>query len=150
LKRDQAPREIFLNGWLRTGDIGYDDIDGDLFIANRAKERIKYKEFQVHPAELEGLLLQNILVQDIAVVGINKPQLGTDVPRAYIVRRGGSTAVRKGDAARIIKWIESRVVACKRLRGGICFLDETPKNSSGKIEPRILKDLTNPALLNEL
>jgi 4-coumarate--CoA ligase len=148
-KREQATRESFVDGWFRTGDIGYVDDDGDLFITDRAKELIKYKGFQVAPAELEGLLLQNELIQDAAVVGINKSELGTEVPRAYVVRRGG-LAVREGDAAGIMKWLESRVVPYKRLRGGICFVDEIPRNGSGKILRRILKDQANRGLQTKL
>jgi len=149
-KREHATRESFVDGWFRTGDIGYVDMDGDLFITDRAKELIKYKGFQVAPAELEGLLLQNELVRDVAVVGVNKPELGTEVPRAYIVHRGGPAAVREGDAASIMKWLESQVVSYKRLRGGVFFLDEIPRNGSGKILRRILKDQANRALQTKL
>ncbi|KAL0350810.1 UNVERIFIED_CONTAM: 4-coumarate--CoA ligase-like 1 [Sesamum radiatum] len=57
------------DGWLHTGDIGYIDDDGDVFIVDRIKELIKYKGFQVAPAELEAILLSHPSVEDAAVVG---------------------------------------------------------------------------------
>jgi acyl-CoA synthetase (AMP-forming)/AMP-acid ligase II len=138
-KNALATRNSFVEGWFRTGDVGYIDEDGDLFITDRTKELIKYKGFQVAPAELEGLLLNNEIVQDAAVIGVDMRDLGTEVPRAYVVRRGGMRAVQAGDGTSITKWLEGKVVAYKRLRGGVVFIDEIPKSGSGKILRRVLK-----------
>jgi 4-coumarate--CoA ligase len=139
LQNSAATKAAFIDGWFRTGDVGYIDKDGDLFITDRAKELIKYKGFQVAPAELEGLLLDNDLIEDVAVIGLQRPDLGTEVPRAYVVRRGGPAARRVDDEKTIVDWLASRVVSYKRLRGGVKFVEEIPKNGSGKILRRLLR-----------
>lgn len=125
--------------WFRTGDVGYVDADGDFFITDRVKELIKYKGFQVAPAELEGYLQQHELVDDVVVVGVNSEILGTEVPRGYIVRKGGMKAVESGDDKRIIDWLAARTVQYKRLRGGLKFVETVPKSASGKLLRRLLK-----------
>ena len=104
------------------------------------KELIKYKGFQVPPAELEGYLADHKLVDDVAVVGVESAELGTEVPRAYIVRQGGLNAVQQGDDQTIIQWLNAKVANHKKLRGGVKFVDAVPKSVSGKILRRILKE----------
>lgn len=127
-------------GWFRTGDVGHIDENGDIYITDRVKELIKYKGFQVPPAELEGYLVDHDLIDDVAVVGVENEELGTEVPRAYVVRKGGKRAVRKGDDKAIVQWLNGRVASHKKLRGGVRFVDAVPKSASGKILRRILKE----------
>ena len=96
--------------------------------------------FQVPPAELEGYLANHPLVDDVAVVGVESAELGTEVPRAYIVRKGGLSAVRAGDADAISRWLSAKVANHKKLRGGVKFVDAVPKSVSGKILRRVLKE----------
>lgn len=126
-------------GWFRTGDVGHVDPDGNFYITDRIKELIKYKGFQVAPAELEGFLLEHDLVDDVAVVGVFSRKLGTEVPRAYVVRKGGLSSVQPQDNRRISDWLAKKVVNYKRLRGGIKFVDAVPKSHSGKLLRRVLK-----------
>ncbi|KAJ9652509.1 hypothetical protein H2198_008257 [Neophaeococcomyces mojaviensis] len=127
-------------GWYRTGDVGFIDASGNLFITDRVKELIKYKGSQVAPAELEGYLTDHPLVDDCAVVGINSEELKTELPRAYVVPKGGNVAaMTQEDADSIVKWLSSRVASHKRLRGGVKFVPEIPKSASGKILRRVLK-----------
>ncbi|OOQ86490.1 phenylacetyl-CoA ligase [Penicillium brasilianum] len=135
-----ATAECLKDGWFRTGDVGFIDKDGNLTITDRIKELIKYKGFQVAPAELEGYLQQHNLVEDVCVVGVHSPALGTEVPRAYIVRKGGLDAVKPGDAQEISRWLSEKVANHKRLRGGIKFTESVPKSASGKILRRVLKE----------
>lgn len=127
-------------GWFRTGDVGYMDKNGDLWITDRVKELIKYKGFQVAPAELEGYLADHELVDDVAVVGVDSEELGTEVPRAYIVGKGGLKSVQNGDGEKIVQWLNGKVANHKKLRGGVRFVAAIPKSVSGKILRRVLKE----------
>ncbi|KAL9527264.1 putative 4-coumarate--CoA ligase [Sphaerulina musiva] len=138
--------------WFKTGDVGFQDSAHNFYITDRVKELIKYKGFQVAPAELEGKLMDHPLVNDVAVIGVEDPEQHTEVPRAYIVhaklgKEAGhvKTGVPMGDDARkdaqeIIDWTAGKVANHKRLRGGIRFVDEIPKSASGKILRRVLKE----------
>ncbi|CAG8157212.1 unnamed protein product [Penicillium salamii] len=130
------------DGWFQTGDVGFQDVKGNFFITDRVKELIKYKGFQVPPAELEGLLVDNAAIDDVAVIGIESEAHGSEVPLACVVRSAKSKSSgsnEKDEAEKIIKWLDSKVAHHKRLRGGVQFVDEIPKNPSGKILRRLLK-----------
>ncbi|KXJ87645.1 AMP-binding enzyme [Microdochium bolleyi] len=125
--------------WLKTGDMAYVDryAPGALFyIVDRLKELIKVKGNQVAPAELEGVLLEHKAVVDAAVVGVTIN--GEELPRAYIVPDPAVLGDQK--EADIAKWIEGKVVRYKWLKGGVVFVKEIPKNPSGKILRKILRD----------
>ena len=77
---------IDADGWLHTGDVGHVDADGWLFVVDRVKELIKYKGFQVAPAELEAVCSPTPAIADAAVVGIPDEEAG-EVPEAFVVRR---------------------------------------------------------------
>ena len=124
------------DGYFKTGDVGHQDADGNVFITDRVKELIKYKGFQVAPAELEGLLASHPLVDDVAVIGLYDRTQATEVPRAYVVRRQVPNQVSERELA---EWLAARVAPHKRLRGGIRFIDAVPKSPSGKILRRVLK-----------
>lgn len=126
------------DGFFKTGDVGYQDCNGNLYITDRVKELIKYKGFQVAPAELEGLLASHPKVNDVAVVGLYDKAQATEVPRAYVVPAPGVEG-SKEVAADITAWLAAKVANHKRLRGGIRFIDEIPKSATGKILRRVLK-----------
>ncbi|KAI5821260.1 hypothetical protein BZA77DRAFT_340682 [Pyronema omphalodes] len=126
------------DGYFKTGDVGYQDKDGNVFITDRVKELIKYKGFQVPPAELEGKLAAHPKIDDVAVIGVYDEALASEVPRAYVVPKPGVS--RDGLAEEIIKYIHDSVAQHKRLRGGVRFLDVIPKSVSGKILRRVLKE----------
>ncbi|XP_015080149.1 4-coumarate--CoA ligase 2 [Solanum pennellii] len=119
-------------GWLHTGDIGYIDNDDELFIVDRLKELIKYKGFQVAPAELEALLLNHPNISDAAVVPMKDEQAG-EVPVAFVVRSNGSTITED----EVIEFITKQVIFYKRIKR-VFFVDVVPKSPSGKI---LRKDL---------
>jgi acyl-CoA synthetase (AMP-forming)/AMP-acid ligase II len=118
------------DGWLRTGDIVSVDADGWYRITDRIKELIKYKGFQVAPAELEGILLEHPAVADAAVVRSPDAVAG-EVPKAFIVLRGSASAEE------LIAWAGERVAPYKRVRR-VEFVEEIPKSPSGKILRRVL------------
>jgi 4-coumarate--CoA ligase len=128
------------DGFYMTGDICYQDKDGNIFITDRKKELIKYNGFQVAPAELEGLLLSHPKVSDVAVVGVWNDERSTEEPRAYVVVALGAS--RDDNTSREIhEWLQSRVANQKRLRGGIRYIDVVPKSASGKILRNQLRGL---------
>ncbi|OCL08295.1 4-coumarate-CoA ligase-like protein [Glonium stellatum] len=126
------------DGYFKTGDVGHQDENGNFYITDRVKELIKYKGFQVPPAELEGILTGHPSVNDVAVIGIYNKDQATEVPRAYIVPTNSFGKGEKG-AQEIIEWMNQKVASHKRLRGGVRFVDEIPKSVSGKILRRVLK-----------
>ena len=130
------------DGYFKTGDVGHQDKDGNFYITDRVKELIKYKGFQVPPAELEGLLIAHPAVSDVAVVGVYDKAQATEVPRAYVVLKE-NVQRREGTEREIVKWLAERVAGHKRLRGGMRFVDEVPKSASGKILRRVLKERAN-------
>jgi long-chain acyl-CoA synthetase len=133
----KAPEEnarALRGGWLHTGDIARKDEDGYLYIVDRKKEMIKYKGFGVAPAELEALLHEHPAVADCAVVPMKDAEAG-EIPRAFIVLRPGVQVT----AAEIMRFVEERVAGYKRIRA-VEFVSEIPKNPSGKILRRVLKE----------
>ncbi|XP_026730405.1 probable 4-coumarate--CoA ligase 3 [Trichoplusia ni] len=123
------------DGWFQTGDLASIDIDGTVTIADRLKELIKVKGFQVPPAELENVLKEHPDVLDAAVIGVPDVRMG-EVPKAFIVLRDG----KRADAHSITNFVSKRVAEYKRIKE-VRFLNELPKNPSGKILRRVLKEL---------
>ncbi|KAF2401496.1 acetyl-CoA synthetase-like protein [Trichodelitschia bisporula] len=127
------------DGYFKTGDVGFADDQHNFYITDRLKELIKYKGFQVAPAELEGKLLAHPNVADVAVIGVMDTVNHTEVPRAYVVAAAdGAKTSEAGEE--IVEWLSQQVAHHKRLRGGVVFVDEIPKSASGKILRRILKE----------
>lgn len=119
-------------GWLHTGDIGRVDAEGYYTIVDRLKELIKYKGYQVPPAELEAMLLTHPAVADSAVIGVPDEEAG-EAPKAFVVLKGDVTA----DA--LMAFVAERVAPYKRIRS-VEFIDAIPKSPSGKILRRVLKE----------
>ncbi|KDQ09380.1 hypothetical protein BOTBODRAFT_148208 [Botryobasidium botryosum FD-172 SS1] len=134
------------DGWFKTGDIAIRDDDGCFAIVDRKKELIKYKAFQVPPADLEAVLLMHPEVGDVGVIGIESEDRTTELPRAYIVPKSGYSSLptqgeREKFALEIQKWIEGKVARHKYLRGGVVVIEAIPKSAAGKILRRQLRDL---------
>ncbi|GAA0227863.1 4-coumarate--CoA ligase family protein [Saccharothrix mutabilis subsp. mutabilis] len=119
-------------GWLHTGDVGVIDENGLVSIVDRVKELIKYKGYQVPPAELEALLLTHEEIADAAVVGVRDEE-GEEVPKAFVVRQPGSSL----DAAGVMEFVAAQVAPHKKVRV-VEFIEAIPKSASGKI---LRKDL---------
>ncbi|MGW5130529.1 4-coumarate--CoA ligase family protein [Streptomyces sp. NPDC004135] len=123
------------DGWLHTGDVGHVDGDGWLFVVDRVKELIKYKGFQVAPAELEALLLTHPGIADAAVIGTYDDD-GNEVPHAYVVRQPAAAGLSAGE---IMMYVAERVAPYKRVRR-VTFIDGVPRAASGKILRRQLRE----------
>ncbi|KAL8464223.1 hypothetical protein ACS0TY_033943 [Phlomoides rotata] len=128
-------------GWLKTGDLCYFDSDGFLFIVDRLKELIKYKGYQVPPAELEPLLQSMPEVADAAVIPYPDEDAG-QIPMAYVVRKPGTTI----SATQIMDFIAKQVAPYKKIRR-VAFINAIPKSPAGKI---LRRQLVNHARLSKL
>ncbi|WP_405584316.1 4-coumarate--CoA ligase family protein [Streptomyces sp. NBC_01092] len=131
---DATAAMIDAEGWLHTGDVGHVDAAGWLFVVDRVKELIKYKGFQVAPAELEALLLTHPGIADAAVVGAYNDD-GNEVPHAYVVRQQSATDLSEGE---VMMYVAERVAPYKRVRQ-VTFIDGVPRAASGKILRRELR-----------
>ncbi|XP_022137539.1 4-coumarate--CoA ligase-like 9 [Momordica charantia] len=130
---DKATAEtLHPEGWLRTGDLCYFDSDGFLYIVDRLKELIKYKAYQVPPAELEHLLQSNPEIVDAAVIPYPDEEAG-EIPMAYVVRKPGSNITE----AQVIDFVAKQVAPYKKIRRA-SFINAVPKSPSGKILRREL------------
>lgn len=143
-KNEEATRETFADGWLRTGDkvevrLHPKTKDPHLFIVDRLKEFIKVSGFQVAPAELEGHLLGHPLVEDCAVISVTDERSG-EVPKALVVLRKDSNVDHQTAEQELKDWVAQHKSKQKHLRGGVEFIPEVPKSPSGKILRRFLRD----------
>ena len=120
------------DGWLSTGDVGYLDEDGYLFLVDRKKDLIVRGGYNVYPREVEEALYAHPDVLETAVVGIADERLGEEVA-AVVVRRPGATA----SADELQAWTKERVAAYKYPRR-IVFVDDLPKGPTGKILKRAI------------
>jgi acyl-CoA synthetase (AMP-forming)/AMP-acid ligase II len=118
------------DGWLHTGDVGYVDADGDVFIVDRVKELIKYKGLQVAPAELEAILLGHPAVADAAVIPSPDEEAG-EVPKAFVVLRAPTSDED------IMAFVAERVAPHKKIRR-METIEAIPKSATGKILRRVL------------
>lgn len=146
LNNDEATKETFVNGWLRTGDEVIIREDQEVFIVDRLKEIMKVKGFQVAPAELEGCLLEHPDVSDTCVVPISDSYSG-ELPMAFVVLHPNAVKRISLDPTEpervkvsITKHVADNKVAYKHLAGGVEFVDAIPKNPSGKLLRRVLRD----------
>ncbi|CAG7559380.1 unnamed protein product [Fusarium equiseti] len=130
------------DGWLRTGDVGTLDEEGNLCITDRIKELIKVRAYQVAPAELEAILCSSDDVADAGVIGVHDKSEATEWPRAYVVAadQDKSEADLTTLAHDLKSLVESHAARYKWLVGGIVFVKAIPKSPSGKILRRVIRD----------
>lgn len=146
-KNPRANAESFdADGFYHTGDIGYCDAKTKLwYIADRKKELIKVRGFQVAPPEIEGILLDHPDIIDCAVIGIQQKvpdQDPVELPRAYVVRRPGRTEKDLSEAM-VKDFVKPKLAKYKWLEGGVYFVEAIPKSANGKILKNVLRDEAN-------
>jgi acyl-CoA synthetase (AMP-forming)/AMP-acid ligase II len=120
-------------GWLHTGDVAVLDEHDHVTIVDRVKELIKYKGFQVPPAELEALIVAHPKVADVAVIGVDDVEAG-ELPKAFVVLQPGAELT----AEELQSYVAEHVAPYKRIRI-VEFVSEIPKSPSGKILRRLLR-----------
>jgi acyl-CoA synthetase (AMP-forming)/AMP-acid ligase II len=133
-QRDEATAETIRDGWLHTGDAGYADENGYLFVHDRIKDMIVSGGENVYPAEVENAIAGCPGVGDVAVIAVPSERWGEEV-RAVIVPAPGA----KTDADAVIAWAKDRIAGYK-VPKSIEFVDELPRNASGKVLRRELRD----------
>ncbi|GMR46601.1 hypothetical protein PMAYCL1PPCAC_16796, partial [Pristionchus mayeri] len=139
LKKPEATKELIVEeGWMHTGDIGYVDERGFLYIVDRLKELIKVnymnQSLQVPPAEIEGILLSDHRIRDVAIVGIPDVVKG-ELVRAFVVREDETLS-----ESEVQSLVTEKLAEFKRITGGVVFVDAIPKAATGKILRRVLRD----------
>lgn len=131
LNNPEASAATITDGWLHTGDIVL--VEGENFyVVDRLKELIKYKGYQIAPAELEAVLLTHPNVVDAAVVRMAHPA-GGEAPKAFVVADGAI------ESEALMQWVANRVAPYKKIRS-VVFVDAIPKSPAGKILRRVLQD----------
>jgi long-chain acyl-CoA synthetase len=131
----EATAETFRDGWLFTGDIGYLDEDGYLFVVERKKDLIIRGGFNVYPKDVEEVLARHPAVQECAVVGVPDPLMGEEVC-AYIVKKYGVEA----SPEELAEFCQSQLAKYKCPRH-VEFLGSLPKTNIGKIQKKELRKL---------
>ncbi|MGV0791786.1 4-coumarate--CoA ligase family protein [Mycolicibacterium sp. XJ1819] len=140
LNNEKATREtIDADGWLHTGDLAQVDSNGCVYIVDRLKELIKYKGYQVPPAELEAVLLSNPAIADAAVVGVVDDE-GEEIPKAFVVKQTGADLTED----EVMAFVAGQVAPYKKVRQ-VEFIEAIPKSASGKI---LRKDLRTSSALS--
>lgn len=134
LNNDTATAEtIDADGFLHTGDLARVDSTGCVYIVDRLKELIKYKGYQVPPAELEAVLLTHPQIADAAVIGVVDTESGEEVPKAFVVTQADGDVT----AEDVMAFVAEHVAPYKKVRQ-VAFIDAIPKSAAGKI---LRKDL---------
>jgi acyl-CoA synthetase (AMP-forming)/AMP-acid ligase II len=131
---EATARTIAADGWLRTGDAGYLDADGFLYIHDRIKDMIISGGENIYPAEVENAIFGHPEVADVAVIGVPDAKWGESV-KAMVVRAPDSTL----SEAQIIAWARQRIAGYKAPRS-VDFIEALPRNASGKILRRSLRE----------
>ncbi|GGK76209.1 AMP-dependent synthetase [Mangrovihabitans endophyticus] len=133
-RQEETDATIDADGWLHTGDIARVDEDGNWFIVDRVKELIKYKGYQVPPAELEAVLVNHPGIADAAVIGVLDAD-NEEVPKAFVVTAPGTSLT----ADDVMSYVRDRVAPYKKVRV-VEFIAAVPKAASGKILRRELRE----------
>jgi long-chain acyl-CoA synthetase len=135
----EATASTFGDGWVKTGDLGYVDVDGDLILVGRSKELIIRGGYNITPLEIETVLHDHPAVKDAAVVGIPHEVLGEDVAAAVSLREGASASPEELQA-----WCRERLAVNKAPRT-LLILDALPYNQNGKVVKRDLAPVLSEA-----
>ncbi|GME34442.1 4-coumarate-CoA ligase-like protein [Neofusicoccum parvum] len=135
------------DGYFHTGDVAYCDRESKLwYIVDRKKELIKVRGFQVSPTEVESVLLSHPNIADAGVIGVTLAENESELPRAYVVQKPGTKVTEQ----EVMEYVTSRLSRYKRPEGGIRIVESIPKNASGKILKKELREQAKRELAAKL
>ena len=134
-KRPDLTREVIVDGWLHSGDMGYVDADGFLYLVDRQKDMLISGGVNVYPRDIEELIVQHPAVREAAVFGIPSDKWG-ETPLAAVILREPETVGR--DELRA--WINQRVEARFQQVHEVVILDEFPRSAAGKTLKRVMRE----------
>ncbi len=134
-KRPEETAEAFADGWFHTGDIGYMDDEGYLFIVDRKKDMIIAGGFNIYPREIDEVLFEHPKVKEACAVGLPDPYRGETV-KAFVVPRDGETLT----AEEVIAYCKEKLAAYK-VPKQIEFVEDLPKSAIGKVLRRELREM---------
>lgn len=132
--RDEATKETLRGGWLYTGDLGYWDDEGYIFLSGRAKDFLKRGGEMIAPEEVEQIIMSHPAVDEAAIIGIPDVEWGERV-RAIVVKKPGMELT----AEEVIEHCRPRMAGFKRPED-VIFIDELPRNPMGKVLKRVLRE----------
>jgi acyl-CoA synthetase (AMP-forming)/AMP-acid ligase II len=133
-RNEQATKGAFHGGWLFTGDLGYMDVDGYLYLAGRSKDFIKRGGEMISPEEVEQAMMSHPAVDDAAIIGVPDMDWGERV-RALVVKKKGTECSEK----ELVDYCHQRLASFKRPES-VVFVDELPRNALGKVLKRVLRE----------
>jgi acyl-CoA synthetase (AMP-forming)/AMP-acid ligase II len=134
-KRPDLTAEVVKDGWLHSGDMGYVDEDGFLYLMDRIKDMIISGGVNVYPRDIEEIAVQHPAVQEAAVFGIPHDKWGETPLAAVVLRRPGEIS-----AEQLRDWINERVAAKFQRVQDVVFMDEFPRNVAGKTLKRVMRE----------
>ncbi|XP_021943567.2 4-coumarate--CoA ligase 1 [Folsomia candida] len=131
-KNPESTKNAFIDGWFRTGDVGYLNDDGFLFIVDRAKDIFKYFHNHISPTELEGVIQLHPEVKEVCVFPV--PDEGGEVPRAFVTLMNHKNGKSLAQLATEIKtFADGKLATYKQLKGGLYIVEDFPKGKTGKV-----------------
>jgi len=131
---EKTAKAFTKDGWYRTGDAGYVDEEGYIYLTGRADDLIKRGGELISPEEVENVLYAHPKIEEAAVIGVPDPEWGQQ-PRAIVVLKKGQTATPE----EIIEFCRAKLAGFKRPRS-VVFVDELPKTSTGKVLRKTLRE----------
>ncbi|MCA1831969.1 MAG: long-chain fatty acid--CoA ligase [Actinomycetota bacterium] len=135
-RQQEASDAVFMDGWFRTGDIGYADADGYIFLIDRSKDLVIVSGFNVYPREVEEVLVRHPKVAEAAVIGVPHPYTGEAVKAICALRPGVSASEEE-----VIEFC-GRSLARFKCPQSVEFVDELPHHVTGKVLRRALREGT--------
>jgi fatty-acyl-CoA synthase len=133
-KNPEATREAFRGGWMHSGDLVLEDDDGYLYVVDRTKDMIISGGENIYPAEVERAIAEHPGVRDVSVFGVAHPRW-VETPVAAVVARGTQPLTQE----ELVRFVQERLASYKK-PSAIVFVDELPRNASGKVLKRSLRE----------